>query len=215
MASERHADTAKGEEESGGERKGGELTSARHSEALRTRVLAIRTTTAATSLRAGRSSDGGDGEVEGEKLGEGRGFRPMLEASWAVAPLETRTSVSREKHSGRRLPDARAHLSSGGGRRTVHARSRACRARHGWAATGAERGTWRARAEPLRARVHGVGGAGSWAAMGGPMRGGGSAGRAGGKREGERGRGGWADWAREGGKLISFSPFLLFQFDIM
>jgi hypothetical protein len=188
MASERHADTAKGEEESGGERKGGELTSARHSEALRTRVLAIRTTTAATSLRAGRSSDGGDGEVEGEKLGEGRGFRPMLEASWAVAPLETRTSVSREKHSGRRLPDARAHLSSGGGRRTVHARSRACRARHGWAATGAERGTRRARAEPLRARVHGVGGAGSWAAMGGPMRGEGALAERGG-REREKGAG--------------------------
>jgi hypothetical protein len=161
MASERHADTAKGEEESGGERKGGELTSARHSEALRTRVSAIRTTTAAAALRAGRGSDGGDGEVEGEKLGEGRGFRPILEASWAVTPLETRTGVSREKHSGRWLPDARAHLSNSGWRQTVHARSRARRARHGWAATGAERGTRRARAEPLRARVRGVGGAGS------------------------------------------------------
>jgi hypothetical protein len=42
---------------------------------------------------------------------------------------------------------------------------------------------------------------------------------AGGGRGGEGGRGGPAEWAREGGKLISFlfflSLFLLFQFDIM
>jgi hypothetical protein len=152
------------EEKSGGERKGassprrrGTSGETRHSDGGAGEVEG--------EVEARR---GGDGEVEGEKLGEGRGFRPILEASWAVAPLETRTGVSREKHSGRRLPDARAHLSSGGGRRTVYERSRARRARHGWAATGAERGTRRARAGPPRARVRG---AGSWAATGWPMRG--------------------------------------------
>jgi hypothetical protein len=39
---------------------------ARHSEALRTRASATRTTTAAAALRAGRGSDGGAGEAEGE-----------------------------------------------------------------------------------------------------------------------------------------------------
>jgi hypothetical protein len=38
--------------------------------------------------------------VEGEKLGEGRGLRPILEASWAVTPLESRTGVSTKKYSG-------------------------------------------------------------------------------------------------------------------
>jgi hypothetical protein len=56
---------------------------------------ATRTTTAAAP-RAGRGSDGGDGE----KLREGRGLRPILEASWVVAPLESRTGISRKKHSG-------------------------------------------------------------------------------------------------------------------
>jgi hypothetical protein len=44
-------------------------------------------------------------------------------------------------------------------------------------------------------------------------------GRARGKREGEGGRGGPAEWAREGGEADSLSLFLylllLFQFDIM
>jgi hypothetical protein len=167
------------EEKSGGERKGassprrrGTPGETRHSDG-------------GAREAEGKARRGGNGEVEGEKLGEGRGFRPILEASWVVAPLETRTGVSREKHGGRRLPDARTHPSSGGGRRTVHERSCARRARHGWAATGAERGTRRARAGPPRARIRG---AGSWATMGGPMRGEGALGRAGGgKREGEGG----------------------------
>jgi hypothetical protein len=60
---------------------------ARHSEALRTRASATRTTTA---LLAGHGSDGGDGEADGEvearrggvgeKLGEEHGVRPVLEA---------------------------------------------------------------------------------------------------------------------------------------
>jgi hypothetical protein len=39
---------------------------ARHSEALRTRASATRTTTTVAALRAGRGSDVGDGEAEGE-----------------------------------------------------------------------------------------------------------------------------------------------------
>ena len=89
MAGECHADTAKGEEESGGERKGASSPrwrgeAARHRETLRTRASATRTTTAATALRAGRGTDGGDGEAKGEvearrggvgeKLGEKHGF---------------------------------------------------------------------------------------------------------------------------------------------
>jgi hypothetical protein len=57
--------------EHGGERKGvssprrrGEA--ARHSEALHTRASATRATTVAAALQAGRGSDGGAGEVEGE-----------------------------------------------------------------------------------------------------------------------------------------------------
>jgi hypothetical protein len=119
---------------------------------------------------------GGDGEVEGEKLGEGPGFRPILEASWAVAPLETRTGVSREKHSGRRLPDARAHLSSGGGRGAGDAAS----AR--WAATGARPRGW-------ELGRHGL-----------AHEGGGSVGLSRGEERGRWGRGGPAEWAREGGE---------------
>jgi hypothetical protein len=89
MAGECHADTAKGEEESGGERKGASSPwwcgeAARHSEALRTRASVTSTTTAAAALRAGRGSNDGDGEAEGEvearrggvgeKLGEKHGF---------------------------------------------------------------------------------------------------------------------------------------------
>jgi hypothetical protein len=71
MASECHADTAKGEEERGGERKGASSPwrcgeAARHSEPLRTRASATHTTTAAAALRARRGSDGGAGEAEGE-----------------------------------------------------------------------------------------------------------------------------------------------------
>jgi hypothetical protein len=131
---------------------------------------------------------GGHDKVEGEKLGEGRGFRPILEASSAVAPLETRTGVSREKHSGRRLPDARAHLSSGGGRGAGDAAS----AR--WAATGACPRGW----ELGRHGWAHVGGRERWA-----------------ERGGERGRrgAGWVDRMGQGrGEADSLFSFFLLYF---
>jgi hypothetical protein len=176
---------------------------------------ATRTATAA-ALRAGRGSNGGDGEVEGEKLGEGRGLRPILEASWAVAPLESRTGISRKKHSGVLaswrvgLPEQRRRA-----RNHLHARCTVTRAVVGalalarsWATRPPRRARWAGRASAGwagQAVGLGVGPRFAWAQEGGK-----GAGPSGRKEREEGTRVGRPNGPGKGRGLISFLFFFLF-----
>jgi hypothetical protein len=173
----------------------------------------------------GRGSDGGDGEAESDELGEGRGFSADFGASWAVALLEFRTVglgrstvcpgvLARGPHwaaAAAGAPRAKrtdacalgalalghcaaqVRVVAGGagaklGRGAELSRARA--SARSWRGAKARRARWLGPSSrrPKKEEM--------------------ALGRAGGKRGGEGGLCGPAEWAREGGELVF--PFLLF-----
>jgi hypothetical protein len=161
-------------------------------------------TATTTALRAGRGSDGGDGEAESDELGEGHGFSADFGASWAVASLEIRTvGLGRSTVASWRV----GPVDSGGGGRwarwrwaTGPPRARGAELGHGGRALG-RRGAGAERRRATR----------SWAAGArtGPRKGKGRWAEQGGKEE-EKGLG-WAGRMGQGrGETDFLSLFFLF-----
>jgi hypothetical protein len=189
------------DEESGRERKGG-TSSPQRNTARRCAASAVTRTATTTALRAGRGSDGGDGEAESDELGEGHEFSADFGASWAVASLEIRTvGLGRSTVASWRV----GPVDSGGGGRwarwrwaTGPPRARGTELARSWAAADARwAGAGLAQSEGARR------GAGPRELAQAQERGKG-AGPSRGEKKRRRGWGGLAEWAREGGKLISF-----------
>jgi hypothetical protein len=165
----------------------------------------------AAALRAGRGSDGGDGEAESEvEARRGGGGREIAQESRVVRFWRRRGRKKlRRAVRGRCTVESapwRAGPAEQWRRRAlgVHARSRG--PARGKGEAGALARSW---AEQwTRAGPRGWRGAGSWAASRRPKKGGGGAGPSGGEEGGEGGRGGPAEWAREGEGADFLSLFL-------
>jgi hypothetical protein len=137
MACEYHAERRRVGERGRGRAHLGDVVRRRGTaKTLRTRAPATRTMTVAAALRAGRGSDGGAGEAEGEERRRGR--KTARRAVWG------RCTVAWASW----LPGAWAHLSSGGRRRTACALCAVVRAivgaprlgRVGWRGAGGAAG---------------------------------------------------------------------------
>jgi hypothetical protein len=198
----------------------------RHSEALRTRASATRTTTAATALQAGRGSDGGDGEAEGEvkarrggvgeKLGEKYWFdrfwrRRERLLHWELAQAVQGRCTVGDLAPWRAGPSEQAAVGAEPPMRGAH--DRALWAHHGWAARASAGRGHGGRALGCHERAF-AGWAGQAAGLGGgprsrgPRKGGGGAGPSGG--EGEREKGTVVGRPNGPGKGRGLIPFLFF-----